>query len=93
MGKIKIIIYIFLIILFFYIGFNLGQKCKIDKNTININDTIYNTTTLDSIQYNITKKDSVIYKLKESMNDEIKEANNLNDSSSVKLFKSLVTEQ
>lgn len=92
MGKIKIIIYIFLIILFFYIGFNLGQKCKIDKNTINFNDTIYNTTTLDSIQYNITKKDSVIYKLKESMNDEIKEVNNLNDSSSVRLFKSLVTE-
>ena len=93
MGKIKIIIYIFFIILFFYIGFNLGQKCKIDKNTINFNDTIYNTITLDSIQYNITKKDSVIYKLKESMNDDIKEVNNLNDSSSVKLFKSLVTEQ
>lgn len=55
-------------------------------------DTTYNKVILDSIEYNIKKKDSVIVEIKKKIKYEIEEANNLNDSDAIILFKQLASE-
>lgn len=56
---------------------------KVDSSYINV---------IDSIKYNIKERDSIIYKIKYKYEDSIIKANSLDDSSSVKLFKRLVSE-
>lgn len=85
-------LFIVLLVIIFFIGYELGSHTNIPKNTnVFIQDTTYNHITLDSIQYNIVKKDSIIYNLKKEMKDEIDESRNLTDSASIDLFQWLVT--
>lgn len=85
-------LFIILLIIIFFIGYEIGSHNNITKNTnVFIQDTTYNHIILDSIQYNIIIKDSVIYNLKKEMKNEIDKSRNLTDSASVDLFQWLVT--
>lgn len=91
---ILIIIAIIVLIINLYIGFTIGvnyEKNKYD-NIVTPIDTTYNRVILDSIEYNILIKDSVIYKLNTEMKDEIDKSYELNDSSAVKLFYKLLSD-
>lgn len=55
-------------------------------------DTAINKVRIDSIELVITQKDSTIVHIKNTIKDEINEANVLSDSSSVELFERLVSE-
>lgn len=85
-------LFIILLIIIFFIGYEIGSNNNVSKNTnVFIQDTTYNHITLDSIRYNIIIKDSVIYNLKKEMKNEIDKSHNLTDSASVDLFQWLVT--
>lgn len=85
-------LFIILLIIIFFIGYEIGSHNNIPKNeNMFIQDTTYNHITLDSIQYNIIIKDSIIYNLKEEMKYEIDKSRNLTDSASIDLFQWLVT--
>jgi len=64
----------------------------INRSTIEIIDTSYNTIVLDSIKYNIIVKDSVITHIRHKYEDSIIKVVHFDDSSSVELFKRLVSE-
>lgn len=67
-------------------------RCSLDTiNKCNV-DSVVNKVRIDSIELVINKKDSTIINIKERINDEIKEANTLSDSSSLLLFERLVLE-
>lgn len=55
-------------------------------------DSVINKVRIDSIELVITQKDSTIVHIKNTIKDEINEANVLSDSSSVELFERLVSE-
>lgn len=55
-------------------------------------DSVINKVRIDSIELVITQKDSTIVHIKNTIKDEINEANTLSDSSSVELFERLVSE-
>lgn len=76
------------------VSFILGYTKGVNdiKKELDVIDTSYNIITLDSIKYNIKEKDSVIIKLKTKYEEEVKDANNLDDASTVELFKKLVTD-
>lgn len=74
----------------FILGYTKGVSDT--EKELNAIDTTYNIITLDSIKYNIKEKDSVITKLKIKYEEEVKDANNLDDTSAVELFKKLVTD-
>lgn len=54
-------------------------------------DSVINRVRIDSIELVITQKDSTIVNIKNTIEDEIKEANSLNDSASLELFERLVS--
>ena len=54
-------------------------------------DSIINRVRIDSIELVITQKDSTIVNIKNTIEHEVKEANSLNDSASLELFKRLVS--
>jgi hypothetical protein len=54
-------------------------------------DSVINRIRIDSIELVITQKDSTIVNIKNTIKDEVKEANSLNDSSSLELFERLVS--
>jgi len=56
-------------------------------------DTSYNKIKLDSIKVQIGKHDTTIYKLNIKLKDDIEKSYNLNDSSTVDLFKKLSSEK
>lgn len=74
----------------FVLGYIKGAS-DIEKK-LDVIDTTYNIITLDSIKYNIKERDSIITKLKIKYEEEVKCANNLDDTSAIKLFKKLVTD-
>lgn len=91
MEKINNICWIVVLVLTsFILGYTKGAS-DTEKELDGI-DTTYNIITLDSIKYNIKEKDSVITKLKIKYEEEVKDANNLDDTSAIKLFKKLVTD-
>lgn len=82
---------IYLIILLFITAMFIINKHSYEskhKEKIII-DTIYNTVVLDSIKYNIKVKDSIIYSIKYEYEKKYEEISNIDDSSSVELFKQL----
>ena len=87
--------FILILIILFIILYNIisGGFRSINKNTSNfeIIDTTYNHITIDSIKYNIQLKDTIIYKIKYEYETKYIKAENLDDSASVELFKSLCT--
>lgn len=54
-------------------------------------DSVINKVRIDSIELVITQKDSTIVNIKNTIEDEVKEANSLNDSASLELFERLVS--
>lgn len=82
-----------IILLLLYIVLKNGI-IKINENSPveEIPDTTYNTIVLDSIRYNIITKDSIIYNIKYEYETKYIEADNLDDSSAIELFKSLCTD-
>lgn len=54
-------------------------------------DSVINRVRIDSIELVITQKDSTIVHIKNTIEDEVKEANSLNDSASLELFERLVS--
>lgn len=54
-------------------------------------DSVINRVRIDSIELVITQKDSTIVNIKNTIEDEVKEANSLNDSASLELFEWLVS--
>lgn len=84
----KILIVIFLLILFgvMFYSWNKINSIKQNKDNIEIIDTTYNKVVLDSIEYRIRIKDSVIVELKKQVKYEIEQAINANDSDAVKQF-------
>lgn len=54
-------------------------------------DSVINRVRIDSIELVITQKDSTIVNIKNTIEHEVKEANNLNDSASLELFERLVS--
>lgn len=54
-------------------------------------DSVINSVRIDSIELVITQKDSTIVNIKNTIEDEVKEANSLNDSASLELFERLVS--
>lgn len=54
-------------------------------------DSVINRVRIDSIELVITQKDSTIVNIKNTIEDELKEANSLNDSASLELFERLVS--
>jgi hypothetical protein len=54
-------------------------------------DSVINRIRIDSIELVITQKDSTIVNIKNTIEDEVKEANSLNDSASLELFERLVS--
>lgn len=90
MEKLNNICWIVVIALVSYvIGFTKGTFTA-EKKQKDL-DTTYNVIVLDSIKYNIKEKDSVITKLKIKYEKDVKNANNLDDTAAVELFKVLVT--
>lgn len=90
----KIILWIILIFtIITIIGFAFTKVNNYKKETIEIIDTTYNTITLDSIKYNIIVRDSIIYHIRHDYEDSIAVVVNLDDSSSVVLFKQLTRER
>ena len=92
--KDKIILWIILIfIIITIIEFAFTKVNNYKKESIDIVDTTYNTITLDSIKYNIIIRDSIIYHIRHDYEDSITVVVNLDDSSSVVLFKQLTRER
>lgn len=90
----KIILWIILIFtIITIIGFTFTKVNNYKKETIKIVDTTYNTIILDSIKYNIIVRDSIIYHIRHDYEDSIAVVVNLDDSSSVVLFKQLTRER
>lgn len=54
-------------------------------------DSVINRVRIDSIELVITQKDSTIVNIKNTIEDEVKGANSLNDSASLELFERLVS--
>lgn len=71
-----------------------GGFRKIDdkSETTTITDTVYNYITIDSIRYNIQVKDSIITAIRYEYKTKYIEADNLDDSASVELFKRLCSD-
>lgn len=86
-NEIAIIILIIILVLL-----NIFKQPTQKDNKLEIIDTTYNYIILDSIKYNIEIKDSIIYNIKYEYETKYIEAENLNDSAAVELFKSLCTD-
>ena len=92
-SKSNFFLILIIILLLLYIVLKNGI-IKINENSPveGMPDTTYNTIVLDSIRYNIITKDSIIHNIKYEYETKYIEANNLNDSSAIELFKSLCTD-
>lgn len=88
--------FILILIIIFIIVYEIisGGFREINRNThIEQKDTIiYNYEIIDSLKYNIQLKDTIIYKIKYEYETKYIEAESLDDSASVELFKALCTD-
>lgn len=86
-----ILIVIVFVLLYIFVLYRLNDNTF--RKRIDIVDTTYNTITLDSIKYNIIIRDSIVYHIRHDYEDSITVVVNLDDSSSVVLFKQLTRER
>lgn len=92
MKKILIIQVIIALITVYEVGLINKISSSISELTRLTNvDSVINRVRIDSIELVITQKDSTIVNIKNTIEDEIKEANSLNDSASLELFERLVS--
>lgn len=76
-------------VMFYFLSYNCVYKVGNDDLSV---DTVFNKVLIDSVQLNIIEKDSIVYELKIKAKDEIKNAANLGNDSSVLLFRKLLQE-
>lgn len=92
MKKILIIQVIIALITVYEVGLINKISSSISEFTRLTNvDSVINRVRIDSIELVITQKDSTIVNIKNTIEDEVKEANSLNDSASLELFERLVS--
>lgn len=92
MKKILIIQVIIALIAVYEVGLINKISSSISELTRLTNvDSVINRVRIDSIELVITQKDSTIVNIKNTIEDEVKEANSLNDSASLELFERLVS--
>lgn len=92
MKKILIIQVIIALITVYEVGLINKISSSISELTRLTNvDSVINRVRIDSIELVITQKDSTIVNIKNTIEDEVKEANSLNDSVSLELFERLVS--
>jgi hypothetical protein len=92
MKKILIIQVIIALITVYEVGLINKISSSISELTRLTNvDSVINRVRIDSIELVITQKDSTIVNIKNTIEDEVKEANSLNDSASLELFERLVS--
>lgn len=92
MKKILIIQVIIALITVYEVGLINKISSSISELTRLTNvDSVINRVRIDSIELVITQKDSTIVNIKNTIEDEVKEVNSLNDSASLELFKRLVS--
>lgn len=92
MKKILIIQVIIVLITVYEVGLINKISSSISELTRLTNvDSVINRVRIDSIELVITQKDSTIVNIKNTIEDEVKEANSLNDSASLELFERLVS--
>jgi hypothetical protein len=92
MKKILIIQVIIALITVYEVGLINKISSSISELTRLTNvDSVINRIRIDSIELVITQKDSTIVNIKNTIEDEVKEANSLNDSASLELFERLVS--
>lgn len=92
MKKILIIQVIIALITIYEVGLINKISSSISELTRLTNvDSVINRVRIDSIELVITQKDSTIVNIKNTIEDEVKEANSLNDSASLELFERLVS--
>lgn len=92
MKKILIIQVIIALITIYEVGLINKISSSISELTRLTNvDSVINIVRIDSIELVITQKDSTIVNIKNTIEDEVKEANSLNDSASLELFERLVS--
>lgn len=92
MKKILIIQVIIALITVYEVGLINKISSSISELTRLTNvDSVINRVRIDSIELVITQKDSTIVNIKNIIEDEVKEANSLNDSASLELFERLVS--
>lgn len=92
MKKILIIQVIIALITVYEVGLINKISSSISELTRLTNvDSVINRVRIDSIELVITQKDSIIVNIKNTIEDEVKEANSLNDSASLELFERLVS--
>jgi hypothetical protein len=92
MKKILIIQVIIALITVYEVGLINKISSSISELTRLTNvDSVINKVRIDSIELVITQKDSTIVNIKNTIEDEVKEANSLNDSASLELFERLVS--
>lgn len=92
MKKILIIQVIIALITVYEVGLINKISSSISELTRLTNvDSVINRVRIDSIELVITQKDSTIVNIKNTIKDEVKEANSLNDSASLELFERLVS--
>lgn len=92
MKKILIIQVIIALITVYEVGLINKISSSISELTRLTNvDSVINRVRIDSIELVITQKDSTIINIKNTIEDEVKEANSLNDSASLELFERLVS--
>lgn len=93
MKKILIIQVIIALITVYEVGLINKISSSISELTRLTNiDSVINRVRIDSIELVITQKDSTIVNIKNTIEDEVKEANSLNDSASLELFERLVSD-
>lgn len=92
MKKILIIQVIIALITVYEVGLINKISSSISELTRLTNvDSVINRVRIDSIELVITQKDSTIVNIKNTIEDEVKKANSLNDSASLELFERLVS--
>nr|DAG95380.1 MAG TPA: hypothetical protein [Crassvirales sp.] len=92
MKKILIIQVIIALITVYEVGLINKISSSISELTRLTNvDSVINRVRIDSIELVITQKDSTIVNIKNTIEDEVKEANSFNDSASLELFERLVS--
>ncbi len=92
MKKILIIQVIIALITVYEVGLINKISSSISELTRLTNvDSVINRVRIDSIELVITQKDSTIVNIKNTIEDEVKEANSLDDSASLELFERLVS--
>lgn len=81
-----------IVLLIFVIGILVARIKALEESTTQLPDTVTNTVVIEKIKDDISEQEELINDYKQEYYEETKRANNLNDSTIVKLFFELASE-